>query len=109
MAGAIEPLPGAPAPVRGVANLRGEVVPVLDSARLLGVADTTFDHLVVVESERGICALTALGRPRTAALDTPAGPAELGPSTGRFSVGNDVVTYVDLAALLAPGRIGDAL
>ena len=105
---AIEPLPGAPPTVLGLTNLRGDVVAVLDTAALLGIAAEPADHLVVVEIERGACALTARGRPRTGTLDAQAGPAELEPAIGRFAAGEDAVTLLDLETLLAPARIGAA-
>lgn len=101
----VEPLPGAPPAVRGLANARGEVVGVLDTAVLLGIGGEPGDHLVLVDSGRGTCALTARGCPRTGVLGDAAGPAELTASIGRFAVDDDVVTLLDLDALLHPARI----
>lgn len=107
VAGAVvEALPGAPPAVRGLANVRGEVVGVLDTAALLGLGSEPGDHLVLVDSDRGTGALTARGRPRTGILGDAAGPAELGPAIGRFAVGGDVATLLDLDALLHPARVG---
>lgn len=104
----VEPLPGAPPAVRGVANVRGDVVGVLDTAVLLGLPAEPGDHLVLVDTDRGTGALTARGRPRTAVLGEAAGPAELGPAIGRFRVDGDVVTLLDLDALVHPARVGAA-
>jgi purine-binding chemotaxis protein CheW len=48
--GQITPVPGAPSPVLGVWNLRGDVMAVLDLAALLGIeADEEPDRIVVAE------------------------------------------------------------
>jgi purine-binding chemotaxis protein CheW len=44
----LTPVPGAPVAVRGVLNLRGERVAVLDLRRLLGAADTRPDLKTVI-------------------------------------------------------------
>jgi purine-binding chemotaxis protein CheW len=110
VAGRVEPLPGAPPAVLGLFNLRGEVVPVLDTAALLGVGapPAGSPHLVIAETARGLAALTATGRPRTARLGSPAGPSELTAGRGRWAVGDEVAALLDLEALVAPGRIGEA-
>jgi purine-binding chemotaxis protein CheW len=54
------PLPGAPDIVRGVINLRGAVVPVLDLRRRLGlaaVADRLSDRLIIACTGHGRAAL----------------------------------------------------
>lgn len=54
------PLPGAPAQVEGVLNLRDEVVPVLDLARRLGATRARPDagaQIMVVESGGGVAGL----------------------------------------------------
>jgi purine-binding chemotaxis protein CheW len=50
-AATLAPLPQAPAPIEGVLNLRGCLVPVLDTRRLLGLPAREMqhtDHLIVV-------------------------------------------------------------
>ena len=106
---AVVPLPGAPPAVLGVMNLRGEVVPVLDTAALLGsgrTGDAAF--AAVVEAGDEPAALAGAGEPVTAALDRPAGAAESSAGAGRFAVAGGVATLLDLGALLAPERIGAA-
>jgi len=46
----IEPLPGAPPFVLGLAVIRGAPVPVLDTARLLGAEDGTVTRLVTMRT-----------------------------------------------------------
>jgi hypothetical protein len=108
VAGRLEPLPGAPPTVVGLANLRGEVVPVLDTAALLGITapPTGSPHLVIATTARGVAALTATGRPCTGRLGAPAGPSELATARGRWAVGDEVAALLDLEALVAPERIG---
>ena len=102
-------LPGAPPGVLGVMNLRGEVVPVLDSAALLGTGRLArADYAVVADMDAGLAALAADGEPATVTLAEPAGPSELEAGIGRFAVGEAVVALLDLDALLAPERIGAA-
>ena len=45
----VTPVPGAPPAVLGVHNLRGEVVPVLELAPLLGLAGADADCVIVAE------------------------------------------------------------
>lgn len=56
----ITPIPGAPAPVLGVINLRGRVVPVLALRRVLGLPErelTDATRLVVVDLQEEAVAL----------------------------------------------------
>jgi purine-binding chemotaxis protein CheW len=100
-------LPGAPPAVLGVMNLRGEVVPVLDTAALLGTGRVERPGFAVVaDLDDGLAALAADGEPSTIELDDPVGPSELDAGLGRFAVGEAVVALLDLDALLAPERIG---
>jgi len=60
----VVPLPGAPATVLGVANLRGEVVPVFDTVALLGRGRLErLAFAAVAETEAGLAALAADGEP----------------------------------------------
>ena len=103
----ITPLPGAPETILGVLNLRGDVVPVLDTAALLGIGRVQRpDFAVVADTEQGPAALAADATPATVALSAPSGSAELPAGAGRFTVGEEVVTLLDLAVLLAPERVG---
>lgn len=55
------PLPGAPAHVEGVVNLRGEILPVLDLARRFGMSggrpDANTARILVVETAVGAAGL----------------------------------------------------
>jgi len=102
----VTPLPGAPAGVLGVLNLRGDVVPLLDTAVLLGtgrVKDVAF--AAVADTDDGLAALAADGAPATVALGPPAGAAESPAGVARYAVGDGLVVLLDLAVLLAPERV----
>jgi purine-binding chemotaxis protein CheW len=55
--GEVTPMPGAPPAVLGVCNLRGQVVPVVDLATVLGLADAPKERMMIVEDESGRAAL----------------------------------------------------
>jgi purine-binding chemotaxis protein CheW len=96
-------LPRAPAAVLGVLNLRGDVVPVLDTARLLGQGSSTrVEHVVVVDSELGAAGLAVDALPRRASMGAPAGPTDLAAGRGKFAVdGGEVATLLDIGLVLA--------
>jgi purine-binding chemotaxis protein CheW len=48
--GRVTPVPGAPSEVVGVGNLRGQVIPVIDLARMLGLSGGEPSRVVVAES-----------------------------------------------------------
>jgi CheW-like domain len=97
---AITPLPGAPASVLGVLNVRGEVVPALDTAALLGLgALDAVPYVAVLDTTAGPGALGAGGEPRTAVLDRTAGAPEGRCAIGRYAVDELVVTLLDADAL----------
>jgi purine-binding chemotaxis protein CheW len=99
----------APPLVLGLFNLRGQIVPLLDTAALLGmgtVATTAF--AVVINCPQGPIGLAASGLPQRAVLDSPAGPSELPGTAGLYRLGERVAALLDPAALLTPERLGRA-
>ena len=99
----------APPLVLGLFNLRGQIVPLLDTAALLGmgtVATTAF--AVVINCPQGPIGLAASGLPQRALLDSPAGPSELPGTAGLYRLGERVTALLDPAALLTPERLGRA-
>jgi purine-binding chemotaxis protein CheW len=96
----------APPLVLGLFNLRGQIVPLLDTSALLGTGRLeTLEYVVVVATARGLAGLAASGLPRRVVLDTPAGPSELPGTTGLFRVGRLVVSLLDPAQLLTAEEI----
>lgn len=101
------PLPTAPPTVLGVFNLRGEIVPVFDTAGLLGVG--RFDerpYVAVVETGLGPGAMAAHQVPEVVELEEQAGASELPGALGSFVVGHRLAVLLDIDAVMAPARIG---
>lgn len=64
---ALTPVPTAPATVLGLANVRGEIVPVFDTGLLRGVGPVgSARFVIVVETERGPAGLAVAAVPATA-------------------------------------------
>ena len=106
--GAPTPVPGGPAALLGVLNVRGRVVPVLDTARLLGLpglAPAERLALAVVGLARGRAALVSSRLPRTEVLGRALGASTLATAAGRWQVPGGVTTLLDVEATLAPERI----
>jgi purine-binding chemotaxis protein CheW len=104
----VTPLPGAPPALLGVFNLRGEVVPLFDTARLLGLASApAADQVTVADTQAGPAGLVAHGRPQREQLGDAAGPAALAAALGRYAIGDTLVcTLLDVERLLARAREG---
>lgn len=104
----LTPLATAPAVVLGLFNLRGQIVPLLDTATLLalGRIETTA-FAAVVNSSQGLVGLATTGLPRRQMLDAPIGPSALPGTTELYRVGTQVAALLDPAALLSPERVRD--
>jgi len=50
----ITPMPGSPKHVLGVANIRGQIIPVIDLPSVVGCSATSFNILLVTEYERSV-------------------------------------------------------
>jgi purine-binding chemotaxis protein CheW len=104
---AIRSLPGAPATLLGLFNLRGEVVPLFDTAALADAGSLQkWTHAVVVETAAGIAALAAGGVPETVVLGDPVAPSEAPWIEATYAIDRSLIPLVDIPALLAPARIG---
>lgn len=103
----VTPIPTVPTSVLGLVNLRGEMVPVFDTGRLLGVGpvgDSPF--LVVIDAVAGLAGLAATGLPVAVRLGDALGPAEGPAAVGIFAMeGPAVATLIDVELLMAPGRL----
>lgn len=98
---ALTPLVTAPPMVLGLFNLRGEIVPLLDSASLLAVgrpAPVVF--AVVLRTHLGPVGLSASAFPKRAILDERIGPSELACSAGSYRVDREVAVLLDVQQLL---------
>lgn len=100
-------LPTAPASVLGVFNLRGEIIPVFDTAALLGIGQSALHpYAVVVDTGMGPAAVAAHDLPEVADLEEQAGASELPGALGAFAVNGRLAVLLDVDAVLAPARIG---
>jgi purine-binding chemotaxis protein CheW len=94
-------LPTAPSVLLGAFNLRGEMVPLFDTAALLGVGKLADASLtVVVNTAAGPAGLVVSGLPRIALLDAELGPSELRGTLGVYKVGDAIAVLVDIEALI---------
>jgi chemotaxis signal transduction protein len=100
------PLPAAPPWVLGVVNLRGEVVPLLDTSTMLGLGPMSrrASFAAVVDLEAGPAALASDAVPVVADLDGTLGHSDLPGSLGRHRVGGQLVVLLDPEALVAAAR-----
>jgi purine-binding chemotaxis protein CheW len=100
-------LPTAPAVVLGVFNLRGEIVPLFDTGRLLGLRPLERGrYAVVLDTGHGAAGLAATDLPLTVRLSEAVGPSDIEATTETFLVGERrLAVALDVAALLSPARI----
>lgn len=109
---AITPIPNAPPHIRGVINLRGTIVPVIDLRLRFGLsteADPRFAIILVVTAHHRVIGLIADAVPKvlTVSMDEVAPPPDFGQSvdisfvSGVFHRSNELVLLLDLERLLA--------
>jgi purine-binding chemotaxis protein CheW len=97
----LTPLVTAPSTVLGLFNLRGEIVPLLDTASLLGVGrtdDVAFG--VVLHTHLGPVGLSATASPDRALLEELLGPSELKVGVDIYRTGDQVAVLLDVQAFL---------
>jgi purine-binding chemotaxis protein CheW len=110
--GAITPIPNAPTHIRGVINLRGTVVPVIDLRLRFGLdttADPRFAIILVVTAHDRVVGLIADAVPKvlTVTREEVAPPPDFGQRvdlsfvSGVLHRANDLVLLLDLERLLA--------
>lgn len=108
----ITPVPGAPAAVRGVMSLRGEVVTVLDLGVVLGLGKTIFTKqtrnvIVHAGGERiGLLVDRVADVVQATTADLLPPPANMGSADGRmfqavYRMENELLVLVDTAAITA--------
>jgi purine-binding chemotaxis protein CheW len=95
------PLVTAPAMVLGLFNLRGEIVPLLDTATVLGIRGTSAaTFAVVLHTELGPVGLSATAVPERTLLEQPLGPIGLANTQGSYRLDDRVVVLLDVQGLL---------
>jgi chemotaxis signal transduction protein len=96
-------LPTAPTALVGAFNLRGEVIPMFDTAALLGIGTLTETPIaVVVNTTAGPAALVVTGLPKFVVLETEAGSSELRGTLGVYTIDDGVAVMLDIEAMLVP-------
>jgi purine-binding chemotaxis protein CheW len=100
-------LPTAPAPILGLFNLRGEIVPLVDTPALMGLSrlpDCSF--VAVVQSSLGPAGLAATALPEPATLGEPVGPSASPATAGTYAVGQRLAVLLDIEELLGGASPG---
>lgn len=107
----LTPLPCVPPFLRGLVNVRGTILPVLDLKRLLGLPDPGIGDLhrilmlAVDDLEFGLLADTVLGIRKLAAGDLQPPPLAAGRASPVRGVTADQVAVIDAARLAADPRL----
>jgi purine-binding chemotaxis protein CheW len=95
-------VPAAPATVRGLFNIRGQILPLLDTGALLGLGSPTDSPFaVVVQSPRGPAGLAVTGMPEPAELAWLVGPTRARGTVGAYAAGERIAVMLDPLALTA--------
>lgn len=91
----------APSMVLGLFNLRGEIVPLLDTSRLLGLGPSgNAGFALLLHTHFGPLALSATALPWRASLDERLAGSDLPGNAGTHRVGRRVAVLLDIPALL---------
>lgn len=99
--GRLTPVPGASAPVLGLRDVRGVIVPVASLALLLRVPETgSPSHLVILGLAGSLLGLAVDGLEEVADLTGPADQTDADLLTGTLSCGADVVGILDVPRTL---------
>jgi purine-binding chemotaxis protein CheW len=95
-------LPTAPSVLLGVFNLRGEVIPMFDTAALLGIGRVSGDTpgAIVVDTSAGAAALVVGGLPQFAVLESAVRSSELRGALGVYTLDGEIVVLLDVEVLL---------
>jgi purine-binding chemotaxis protein CheW len=116
----ITPIPNAPAHIRGVINLRGTIVPVLDLRLRFGLstsADPRFAIILVISTHDRVVGLVADAVPKvlTASADEIAPAPAFGQNVdtsfinGVLTRSTELIILLDLQRLLATELAGEPL
>jgi purine-binding chemotaxis protein CheW len=101
-------LPTAPGFVLGLFNLRGEIVPLLDTPALLGLSRIRgWSFVVVVRSSIGPAGLAATALPEPIALGEAVGASESPATAGTYAAGQQLAVLLDIEALLGGASLRD--
>ena len=94
-------LPTAPGLVLGLFNLRGEIVPLLDTPALMGLSRIpAWSFVAVVRSRIGSAGLAATALPEPVSLSGAVAPSESPATAGTYATGQRLAVLLDIEALL---------
>jgi purine-binding chemotaxis protein CheW len=94
-------VPLSPAGLLGVVNVRGEIVPLLDTGVLTGTGTLTEPPFaVLVSGDKDMVALAAEELPIAADFEEPVGPGSHAGELGVYSNGGRLVVLVDIEELV---------
>jgi purine-binding chemotaxis protein CheW len=99
-------LPTATANVAGLINLRGEIVPVFDTATLLGLGTIpSITFVAVVETGLGPAGLAMTEMGESVELGESIGVTDTPGTVAAYALGTKVAVMIDVETLLAPAGI----
>jgi len=102
----LAPLPATTATVAGLINLRGDIVPVFDTAALLGLGSlSSIAYVAVVETGLGPAGLAVTEVGESVELGESIGVTEAPGTISAYALGTKVAVMIDVETLLAPARI----
>lgn len=99
--GDMTPVPGSPSEILGVRNLRGEVIPVVALARMLGLREDEPRRVVVAETSDLRAGLAVEEVLDVGELSGASEPVESPFLLGSALVGGELIGILDLEAVLA--------
>ena len=95
-------LPTAPDSVLGLINVRGEIVPLLDIAALMGVGSTANGAFAaVLDTAAGRAAVATTAPPSSQALGRRTGMSSVTGARGVYSQGDRLAVLIDFDTVLA--------
>lgn len=105
----ITAVPTQPAVLLGLFNLRGEIVPLFDTAMLLGVGATEqVAYAVVVTTARGTAALATESLPETVDIANSEPVQDLDAGGVTYAIDSRLTTLIDIEGVLeGVGASGD--
>jgi len=94
-------VPMAPPTVRGLFNVRGQIVPLLDTGVLLGLEPTAAcPFAAVVQTAHGPAGLSVTAMPEPAELAWLVGPTRARGTVGAYAAGERIAVMLDPLALM---------
>jgi purine-binding chemotaxis protein CheW len=105
----VTPLPASTPVVLGVCNVRGDIVPILDTSALLGLGGGPAPtHVVIVRVPEGEVGLSTTGVPAFTRLGERVGDADVPGQVGAYRVVNGIATLLELDVLVTRERLDGA-